>query len=98
VRLHVVNRITSARLAHRRELILQSRKGLGRKSIDPMRGLNIGFTKDGLTEIIGAGRPALDPSFERGAGHQNTIAMLNDPPRPAWMPGFVSPTVSTGSS
>jgi Dyp-type peroxidase family len=90
VRRHVVNRITSARQAHRRELILQSRKGLGRKSIDAMRGLNIGFTKDGLTEIIDAGRPALDPSFERGADHRNTIAMLNDPPRTAWIPEFVS--------
>src|SRR5437588_4204883 len=67
VRLHVVSRITTARSAHRRELILRSRKGLGRKSIDSMRGLNIGFTKEGLTEIIGAAHPDLDPSFERGA-------------------------------
>jgi Dyp-type peroxidase family len=90
VRLHVISRITSARVAHRRELILRSRKGLGRQSIDPLRGLNVGFTKDGLTQIIGAARPALDPSFERGADHQNTIEMLNDPPRPAWILGFVS--------
>jgi Dyp-type peroxidase family len=90
VRLHVISRITSARVAHRRELILRSRKGLGRKSIDPLRGLNVGFTKDGLTQIIGAARPALDLSFERGADHQNTIEMLNDPPRPTWILEFVS--------
>ena len=90
VRLHVISRITSARVAHRRELILRSRKGLGRKSIDPLRGLNVGFTKDGLTQIIGAARPALDLSFERVADHQNTIDMLNDPPRPAWILEFVS--------
>src|ERR1700730_13110287 len=90
VRLHVISRITSARLAHRRELILPSRRGLGRKSIDPLRGLNIGFTKNGLTELIDIARPALDPSFERGADHQNTIEMLNDPPRPAWLAEFGS--------
>jgi len=90
VRLHVISRITSARVAHRRELILRSRKGLGRKSIDPSRGLNVGFTKDGLTQIFGAARPALDPSFERGADHQDTIEMLNDPPRPAWILEFIS--------
>ena len=90
VRLHVISRITSARVAHRRELILRSRKGLGRKSIDLLRGLNVGFTKDGLTQIFGAARPALDRSFERGADHQDTIEMLNDPPRVAWILEFIS--------
>jgi Dyp-type peroxidase family len=90
VRLHVISRITSSRTAHRSELILQSRRRLGRKSIDPLRGLNIGFTKHGLAEIIRTGRPALDPAFERGADHQSTIEMLNDPPRPDWILEFVS--------
>src|SRR5205085_11602135 len=31
MRLHVVSRITTARLAHRRDLVLRSRKGLYRK-------------------------------------------------------------------
>ncbi len=32
----------------------------------------------------------LDPSFENGADHQNTIEKLNDPPRSAWLREFVS--------
>jgi Dyp-type peroxidase family len=93
VRLHVVGRITSARLAHRRELILRSRNGLHRKSGDAMRGLNIGFTKDGLSEIIGAGRPRLDPSFERGADNRDTIERLHDPSTSDWLKEFVSDRV-----
>jgi len=90
MRLHVVSRITTARLAHRRELVLRSRKGLYRKIGDAMRGLNIGFTKDGLTEIIGAGRPRLDPAFEKGAGNRETIEKLHDPPSSDWLKEFVS--------
>jgi Dyp-type peroxidase family len=90
VRLHVVSRITSARLAHRRDLILQSRQALHRKSGDAMRGLNIGFTKEGLTEIIGAGRPTLDLSFEKGADNRETIEKLHDPPTSDWLKEFVS--------
>jgi hypothetical protein len=93
VRLHIVGRVTSARLAHRRELILQSRNGLHRKSGDAMRGLNIGFTKDGLSEIIGAGRPRLDPSFERGADNRDTIEKLHDPSTSDWLKEFVSDRV-----
>src|SRR5438105_13314529 len=81
---------TTARLAHRRELVLRSRKGLYRKIGDAMRGLNIGFTKDGLTEIIGAGRPRLDPAFEKGAGNRETIEKLHDPPSSDWLKEFVS--------
>ena len=90
VRLDVVGRITSARLAHRRDLILQSRQALRRKSGDAMRGLNIGFTKEGLTEIIGEGRPSLDLSFEKGADNRETIEKLHDPPTSDWLKEFVS--------
>jgi Dyp-type peroxidase family len=90
VKLHIVGRITNARLAHRRELILRSRNGLHRKSGDAMRGLNIGFTKDGLSEITGAERPSLDPSFEKGADNRETIEKLHDPPTSDWQKEFVS--------
>jgi Dyp-type peroxidase family len=87
---HVVRRITSARLAYRRELMFRTRKGSAQKSTEPNRGLNIGFTQDGLTQMIGDERPMLDPSFERGADHRSTIETLNDPPRSAWLSEFIA--------
>src|SRR6266404_6165543 len=89
VKLHVAGRVTSVRLANRRETMFRVRKRTGQRTSDPVRGLNVGFSKDGLTQIVGAGRPMLDPSSENGADHQNTIEKLNDPPRSAWLQ-FVS--------
>src|SRR5437868_4696102 len=53
-------------------------------------GLNLGFTSDGLTQLLGAGRPQLDPSFERGADTRETIERLYDPPSSAWLRQFRS--------
>src|SRR6202030_3982132 len=55
-----------------------------------MRGLNIGFTKDGLSEITGAERPSLDPSLKKGADIRETIEKLHDPPISDWQKEFVS--------
>jgi Dyp-type peroxidase family len=52
--------------------------------------LNLAFTKDGMTQLLGPRRPQLDPSFERGADHPLTLATLNDPPPEKWVRGFVS--------
>src|SRR5215471_13858961 len=40
-------------------------------------GLNLGFTWDGLKQLLGARRPKLDPAFERGSADPTTVALLN---------------------
>jgi Dyp-type peroxidase family len=55
-----------------------------------LHGLNLGFTKDGLTQLLDSGRPTLDLAFERGADHPDTIATLHDLPKSHWLPKFVS--------
>jgi Dyp-type peroxidase family len=56
-------------------------------------GLNVSFTKDGLTKLLGPQRARLDPSFENGADNQATWLTLNDPPPSAWLPTFTSDTI-----
>jgi len=87
---HVVGRITSAELVHQRELTIQRRPKLGYVTRERFQGLNLGFTRYGMTRLIGEGRPGLDPSFERGADHPETIRTLNDPPRSGWLRKFIS--------
>jgi len=89
VKLHVVRRITSAWQANHWEQLLARRSYYG-GSAGPFIGLNLGFTRDGLTQILGAGRPRLDPSFERGAEDRVTTESLNDPPASAWLKAFRS--------
>jgi hypothetical protein len=79
VKLHIVRRITSAWQAHHREQLLGRRSHYG-ESPGAFMGLNLGFTRDGLTQLLGAGRPRLDPSFERGADDPGTIERMHDPP------------------
>src|SRR6266851_1781267 len=90
IKQHAVGRITSAQRAHERELMIERRKKLGQKTRKRFQSLNLGLTKDGMTRLIGGGRPSLDPAFERGADHQDTIKGLNDPPRSVWVRKFVS--------
>jgi Dyp-type peroxidase family len=86
---HVIRRITDARQVHDRELAVQSRKTLGYRSSDTFLGLNLGFTKDGVAQLVGV-RPKLDPAFEKGADHQDTIKNLNDPSPASWLKEFIS--------
>jgi Dyp-type peroxidase family len=88
VRQHVIAQITSARVVHDREIAINHHRSLHRKTNDRFQGLNLGFTKDGMTGLLGTERPMLDPSFELGSDHQNTIEALNDPPRSAWLKEF----------
>jgi deferrochelatase/peroxidase EfeB len=90
VKLHITGRITIAELAQHRELVIERRQKLGQKTYERFEGLNLGFTKDGLTLLFGAGRPELDPAFERGAGHSDTTTYLNDPPFSSWVRKFAS--------
>jgi len=87
---HVVGRITSAQLVHQQELVIRRRQKLGYKTRERFQGLNLGFTQEGMTRLVGEGRPRLDAAFEKGADHPNTINALNDPPRSGWLRKFVS--------
>lgn len=89
LRRDVIGRITSARPAQQREQAIARRQMLGQAGRDPMLGLNLGFTKDGLTQLLGSRRPTFDPSFERGADHPDTIAALHDPSRSDWLKEFL---------
>jgi Dyp-type peroxidase family len=89
VKEHVTWRITSAWQADHQEQRL-SQGGNYTKSPAINMGLNLGFTSDGLTQLLGAGRPQLDPSFERGADTRETIERLHDPPSSAWLREFRS--------
>jgi Dyp-type peroxidase family len=85
-----IRTITNALNIHDRELAIQHSKTVSYKSLQTLLGLNLGFTKDGLTQLIGVRQPKLDLAFERGADHQDTIKNLNDPPRSDWLKEFIS--------
>jgi Dyp-type peroxidase family len=87
---YVVSQVTSALRARDREEIVAQRKPLGDAPAEPWMGLNLGFTKDGMTQLLGARRPEMDPAFERGAAHSDTIALLNDPPVTTWLDDYRS--------
>jgi Dyp-type peroxidase family len=86
----VLRTITSADQVHDQELASDLRKRRGQKAYESFQGLNLGITNAGLNRLMGAGRPKLDPAFERGADGPNTIEALNDPLKSRWLPNFVS--------
>jgi Dyp-type peroxidase family len=88
VKQYVIDRVTSARPVHEREVVIR-RKNTGR-GLKPIHGLNVGFTNAGMTELLGAGRPRLDLSFELGAENRKTTEALNDPPSSTWLKEFVA--------
>lgn len=89
VKQRIVGQITSAKLAHQRELMIQRRQKLGLKTRERFPGLNVGFTANGMTRLIGDRRQSLHSSFERGADHPETIKSLIDPPCSAWIKKFI---------
>jgi Dyp-type peroxidase family len=89
VKQHVAWRITSAWQAHHQEQRL-SQSSNYKKSPAIVIGLNLGFTSDGLTQLLGAPRPQLDPPFERGVEAPETIERLHDPPPSSWVREFRS--------
>ena len=88
MRQHVIGRITTTLQAHERDLISHRRKTHGDKMIERWLGLNVSFTKNGLTQLLGAAPANLDLSFENGAAEQATA--LHDPPLSTWVPEFRS--------
>ena len=87
---HVIRQITSAQEANRRDVVARQRKRQGERPLGSLTGLNLGLTKEGLTQLLGASRPRLDPSFETGANHRDTVEVLHDPPVSKWLKPFAS--------
>ena len=90
MRQHIVGQVTNARTTVERERIIESQKQGRPGSVGPWLGLNLGFTWEGLNQLLGARRAKLDPAFERGAADPATVARLNDPPTGEWLHDFIS--------
>ena len=86
---HVTWRITSTWQANHQEQRL-SQGSNQQESPAVVIGVNLGFTNKGLGQLLGAGGPHLDPSFERGAEAWETVERLHDPPPSAWLREFRS--------
>jgi Dyp-type peroxidase family len=86
----IAGSITSAQEVNHGQMIIERRKKFGQARSDRFHGVNLGFTRHGLTELLGSARMELDPSFDRGADHQDTIEALNDPPRSTWLKTFIA--------
>src|SRR6476619_4793835 len=56
---HVIPLITAAAVVHQREFINEQRKKLHQPILERWLGLNVSFTKDGMTELLGTSRPQL---------------------------------------
>jgi Dyp-type peroxidase family len=92
---YLVGLLTHGQTVQLRERMVEARRrggGSGGGHM-PWLGMNLGFTKDGLTQLLGANRPRMDPAFERGADDPATIAALNDPTPSQWVSGFRSDRV-----
>jgi Dyp-type peroxidase family len=81
---YVAGRLTTTRTAQERDRQVYESRRQGARRTGDWLGFNLGFSKDGLTQLLGPDRPHLDLAFERGAQHSDTIAALNDPPVSKW--------------
>jgi hypothetical protein len=91
---YIVGQLTSAWRTLDRERIAWERKQRHERSAERWLGLNLGFTGDGMSQLLGSQRPRMDPAFERGAAHPDTFAGLNDRPPSRWVPDFVSDRIA----
>jgi len=89
----VIGQITTTKQVRQRDVLNEQRRRLGGRTNEPWLGLNVSFTKDGLTKLLGPKRARLDASFENGADNQATWLNLNDPPPSTWLPTFTSNTI-----
>jgi deferrochelatase/peroxidase EfeB len=90
---YVVGRLTNLRTVQERARMVEAWHRSGGSGQMPWLGRSFGFTRDGLTQLLGVNRPRMDPAFERGAAHPQTIAALDDPPPAQWVSGFRSDRV-----
>jgi hypothetical protein len=85
-------RITDARRTrtlNQRERRVAQRTAYSSTSDEQWIGVNLGFTKEGLTRLLGK-RPRMESAFERGADAAQTVAALHDPDPAAWIAKFRS--------
>ena len=87
---HLIGRVTTARTVSERERRMAQRIAHGGVSAEGWIGVNLGFTKEGLTQLLGKNRPRMESAFERGADAAQTIAALHDPEPAAWTAKFRS--------
>ncbi len=85
---YVAGRLTTPRTAQERDRQVYESRRQGASRTGDWLGFNFGFSKDGLTQLLGPARPHLDLAFERGAQHSETIAALDDPPLSKWTAGL----------
>jgi Dyp-type peroxidase family len=90
LRVHIVSRIINLRLAQDREHATARKQEIGWRANGPFLGLNLGLTRDGMAQLLGARAPQFESSFERGAEHADTIERLHDPDPSAWLRSFRS--------
>jgi Dyp-type peroxidase family len=91
----IAPRVTTTELVHQREILLQTRKLLGRTDPLPLVGVNIGFTQAGIQTLL-PGVDLGDASFASGATAQ--AAAIGDPidqnDRPGtWDAQFLAATI-----
>jgi Dyp-type peroxidase family len=86
----LIVRVTTTRTVTERERRVAQRTAYGGTSDEEWIGINLGFTKDGLTQLLGKNRPRMEAAFERGADAAQTIAALHDPDTAAWIAKFRS--------
>jgi Dyp-type peroxidase family len=89
MRTQLVRRITSAQRVLERAQIVHYQRQRRDTARPAWPGLNLGFTRHGLTELLGPDRVPLAAAFERGADHPATISALNDPPPESWLKEFI---------
>src|SRR5690348_15603078 len=71
---HLIGRMTTTRTVNERERRVAQRTSYGGTSDEEWIGVNLGFTKDGLTQLLGKNRPRMESAFERGADAAQTVA------------------------
>jgi deferrochelatase/peroxidase EfeB len=89
-RRQLISRVITARTVNKRERGVARRRAYGGTSYDEWIGINLGFTKDGLTQLLGENRPRMEAAFERGADAAQTVAALHDPDPGTWIAKFRS--------
>jgi Dyp-type peroxidase family len=90
LRNQVVRRLTSGQRARERDRVVDYRRQQRDTTQPAWRGLNLGFTRHGMTRLLGPNRIPLDTAFERGADHPDTISALNDPAPESWLAEFTA--------
>jgi Dyp-type peroxidase family len=90
LRQYVTGEVTSAQRARERERLIYDRQRMNEPQTEAWLGLNLGFTRHGMAQLLGSGRPSMEPAFERGADGAETIASLHDPLPERWLGEFRS--------